>query len=279
MEGCYLIFSFCNTNIGNSLFFLKSQDQFGAMGSINQNIKYLRRLRRWTQMEMAAKIGIKRSLLGAYEEGRANPRNEVLERISDLFHISLDDLMRSDLNAKGGNYQERRRRLKEEEPRQIIEFVPVQATAGYLSGYQDLEFIEELNTFTLPMIGAGHFRAFEISGDSMLPVTSGSVIVGHKVTEWQEIKHRNTYIVLTRNEGIVYKRVLKSNRNKNRITLLSDNPQFESYSILLEDILEMWEADAVINKISRNQQLNVTHLAEMVNHLQEQVSVLKKKVK
>ncbi len=249
------------------------------MGSINQNIRYLRRLRRWTQLEMAAKLGIKRSLLGAYEEGRANPRNEVLEKISDLFHISLDDLMRSDLSVKGGNYRERRRRLKEEEPRQVIEFVPIKAMAGYLSGYQDLEFIEELNTFTLPMIGAGHFRAFEISGDSMLPVTSGSVIVGHKITEWQEIKHNHTYIVLTRTEGVVYKRVLKNNRNKNKITLLSDNPQFESYSAYLDEVMEMWEADAIINKISRNQQLNVTHLAEMVSHLQEQVSVLKKKVK
>lgn len=249
------------------------------MAIVNQNIRYLRLLRGWTQLEMAAKIGIKRSLLGAYEEGRASPRNEVLEKLSDLFHITIDDLMRIDLSSKEGNYQERRRRLKEGQPRQIIEFVPIKAMAGYLSGYQDLEFIEELNTFTLPMIGAGHFRAFEIAGDSMLPVASGSVIVGHKITEWQDIRHNQTYIVLTRNEGVVYKRVLKNNRNKSKITLLSDNPQYESYHILLEEVLEMWEADAVINKISRHQQLNVTHLAEMVSHLQEQVSVLKKKVK
>ncbi len=248
------------------------------MNCINKNIRYLRRLRSWTQVEMAAKLGIKRSLLGAYEEGRANPRGEVLERLSDLFYLSLDDLMRTDLSAKEGNYQERRRRLKEQ-PRQIIEFVPVKAMAGYLSGYQDLEFIEELNTFTLPMIGAGRFRAFEIAGDSMLPVTSGSVIVGHKIAEWQEIKHNQTYIVMTREEGIVYKRVLKNNRNKNKITLLSDNAQYESYHVELNDVLEMWEADAIINKISRDQQLNVTHLADMVSQLQQQVSVLKKKVR
>lgn len=248
------------------------------MSLVNKNIRYLRHLRSWTQLQMAAKLSIKRSLLGAYEEGRAQPRPEVLEKLSDLFHISLDDLMRTDLSAKEGNYLERRRMLKEQ-PRQVIEFVPVKAMAGYLSGYQDLEFIEELNTFTLPMIGAGHFRAFEIAGDSMLPVTSGSVIVGHKISEWQDIKHNHTYVVLTQHEGVVYKRVLKNNRNKNKITLLSDNTQYESYHVQLEEVLEMWEADAIINKVSRSQQLNVTHLAEMVSHLQEQVSVLKKKVK
>src|SRR5699024_7098515 len=248
------------------------------MALINENMKYLRRLRSWTQVQMAAKLGIKRSLIGAYEEGRAHPRTEVLERLSDLFHISIDDLLRTDLSAKEGNYLERRRRLKEQ-PRQVIEFVPVKAMAGYLSGYQDLEFIEELNTFTLPMIGAGHYRAFEVSGDSMLPVTSGSVIVGHQISDWQEIKHNHTYVVLTRDEGIVYKRIMKNNRNKNKITLLSDNPQYESYRVNLEEVLEMWHAGAVINKISREQQLNVNDLDEMVGKVQEQVSGLKRKIK
>ena len=247
------------------------------MDKVNKNLKYLRKLRGWTQEEMAPKLGIKRSLLGAYEEGRAKPRNQILEKLSDLFQVSIDDLLRMDLSAEEGDYLERRRRLKEH-PRQVIEFVPVKAMAGYLSGYQDREFIEELNTFTLPMIDAGHYRAFEIAGDSMLPVPSGSVVVGHRVADWQDIRHKQTYVVLTREEGVVYKRVLKNNRNKNKITLLSDNSQYESYYVQLEDVLEMWEVDAVVSKVSSHQQLNVSHLADMVSQLQAQVSVLRKKV-
>ena len=60
-------------------------------------------------------------------------------------------------------------------------FVPVKAAAGYLAGYADPEFIDELNTFTLPMLAPGKYRAFEIVGDSMLPTQSGSVIVGERV--------------------------------------------------------------------------------------------------
>ncbi|HNP53462.1 MAG TPA: helix-turn-helix transcriptional regulator, partial [Ferruginibacter sp.] len=46
-------------------------------------MKYLRKLRGWTQEEFAQKLQIKRSLLGAYEEERADPRLEVLEIVAD----------------------------------------------------------------------------------------------------------------------------------------------------------------------------------------------------
>ena len=63
----------------------------------------------------------------------------------------------------------------------------------------------------------------------MLPTPSGSVIVGEKVENIDDVKTSSTYIVISRNEGIVYKRVLKSNRNKNKVTLVSDNPQYQPY--------------------------------------------------
>ena len=99
-----------------------------------------------------------------------------------------------------------------------VRFVPVKAAAGYLAGYGDPEFIDELNTFTLPMLAPGQYRAFEIIGDSMLPTPSGSVIVGEKVDDLEDVKNSNTYVVLSKNEGVVYKRIIKNNRVKNKIT-------------------------------------------------------------
>ena len=55
------------------------------MSTANQNLKYLRKLRGWTQQEFADKLRIKRSLLGAYEEERAKPHLDVLETICDIF--------------------------------------------------------------------------------------------------------------------------------------------------------------------------------------------------
>src|SRR5215216_5646875 len=191
------------------------------MGIANKNLKYLRKLRGWTQEEFAKKLRIKRSLLGAYEEERADPRMEVLEIVADMFKLTLDDLLRKELSENKGSYISKRRAQKLASGRADIPFVPVKAAAGYLAGYADPEFIDELNTFTLPMLAGGDYRAFEIVGDSMMPTPSGSVIVGERVQDLEDVKSNQTYIVVSKTEGVVYKRMMKSNKQKNKYTLIS----------------------------------------------------------
>src|SRR5882724_8907697 len=212
------------------------------MAIANKNLKYLRKLRGWTQEEFAQKLRIKRSLLGAYEEERAEPRIDVLEVVCDIFKLTLDDLLRKDLSDNKSNYLAKRRAMKLASGRSDIPFVPVKAAAGYLAGYADTEFIDELNTFTLPMLTGGNYRAFEIIGDSMMPTPSGSIIVGEKVEDLEDAKSNIAYIVVSRNEGIVYKRIVKSNRAKNKLTLVSDNPAYQPYQVNAEDVIEMWQA-------------------------------------
>ncbi|NCU05931.1 MAG: LexA family transcriptional regulator [Chitinophagaceae bacterium] len=248
------------------------------MATANQNLKYLRKLRGWTQEEFAQKIGIKRSLVGAYEEERAEPNYEVLETVSDLFKVSIDDLLRKDLSESKGSYLAKRRQLKMMAETNVIHFVPVKAAAGYLNGYADPEFLDELNTFTLPMLSGGTYRAFEIVGDSMLPTPSGSVIVGEKVHNLDDVKNNNAYIILSKSEGVVYKRVLKSNRSKNKLTLVSDNPAYQPYQVNAEDVLEFWSAQMVLSRVNQAQRWDVTNLASLVSNLQDQVNNLKKKM-
>jgi transcriptional regulator with XRE-family HTH domain len=247
------------------------------MSQAGQNLKYLRKLRGWTQEEFAVKLGIKRSLIGAYEEERADPRLEVL--VCDIFKLTLDEILLKDLSNTAGTYLAKRRQQKMlTAERNVIHFVPVKAAAGYLAGYADSEFIDELNTFTLPMLAGGNYRAFEIIGDSMLPTPSGSIIVGEKVDFKEDVKSDQAYIVISRHEGIVYKRVVKNNKLKNKFTLVSDNPQYQPYQVNIEDVVELWQAQMVISKVSAQQRWDMNSLASMVNNLQSQVSTLKKKL-
>lgn len=248
------------------------------MSLANKNLKYLRKLRGWTQEEFANKLRIKRSLLGAYEEERADPRLEVLEVVADMFKLSLDDLLRKDLSEGKGSYISKRRAQKLAAGRGDIPFVPIKAAAGYLAGFADPEFIDELNTFTLPMLAGGDYRAFEIVGDSMMPTPSGSVVVGEKVENLENLKTSNTYVVVSKTEGIVYKRVMKNNRQKNKFTFVSDNPAYQPYTVAAEDIVEVWQAQMIIAKANTQQRWDVGQLASMVNNLQQQVTVLKKKM-
>jgi len=248
------------------------------MAISNQNLKYLRKLRGWTQEEFARKLRIKRSLLGAYEEERAEPRIDVLEVVSDIFKLTLDDLLRKDLSDSKSNYLAKRRAIKLASGRSDIPFVPVKAAAGYLAGFADPEFVDELNTFTLPMLAGGNYRAFEIIGDSMLPTPSGSVIVGEKLENLEALKNNAACIVVSRNEGIVYKRVQKNGRAKNKLTLVSDNPVFHPYTVNAEDVLEMWQAQVVISKTNTQQRWDMHQLANIVTDLQEQVTSMKKRM-
>src|SRR5882757_2986933 len=248
------------------------------MSTAGQNLKYLRKLRGWTQEEFANRLNIKRSLIGAYEEERADPRLEVLEIVADIFKLSLDELLLKDLSNTGNSYLAKRRQQKmATAERNIIHFVPIKAAAGYMTGYADSEFIDELNTFTLPMLSGGNYRAFEIIGDSMLPTPSGSIIVGEKVDSMDDVKNNNAYIVVSRNEGIVYKRIVKNNRSKAKVSLVSDNPSYQPYQVNADDIVELWQAQVVIGKVATQQRWDVNSLANLVNNLQDQVSTLKKK--
>jgi DNA-binding XRE family transcriptional regulator/phage repressor protein C with HTH and peptisase S24 domain len=271
------------------------------MSYAGKNLKYIRKQREWTQEEMANQIQIKRSLVGAYEEERAEPRLEVMESICALFSINLEQFLFQDLSLTGSmegdgegssgnssknNYLERRRALKSDKSNSlapIVPFVPVKAAAGYLAGYADPEFLDELNTFTLPMLAPGDYRAFEIIGDSMLPTPSGSVIVGEKVASFKEVKNSNTYIVVSNSDGVVYKRIITNDDrskegNGDRLTLLSDNPLYEPYQVNTTDIVEIWKAVYIIHKAGAQPMWNVDQLAGVVNNLQDQITSLKNKL-
>jgi phage repressor protein C with HTH and peptisase S24 domain len=190
---------------------------------------------------------------------------------------------RAGFGQEGGSssnaYLDRRRAMKMDKSASIVPivpFVPVKAAAGYLAGYADPEFLDELNTFTLPMLAPGDYRAFEIIGDSMLPTPSGSVIVGEKVANLKEVKNSNTYIVVSNADGVVYKRIITNDDHQEKLTLLSDNPLYEPYQVNSQDIVEIWKAVYVIQKAGAQPMWDVDQLAGVVNSLQDKISTLKR---
>lgn len=125
--------------------------------------------------------------------------------------------------------------------------VPVKASAGYLNGYADPEYVAALPKFYLPMFKQGTFRAFEIKGDSMLPLVSGTVIIGEYVENWADVKAGETYVVVSKSDGVVYKRIGNRFKENKKLKLVSDNPVYEPYEINGEDVLEIWKGKGYIS--------------------------------
>lgn len=259
------------------------------MQLVTSNIRHLRKHAGFTQAQLAEKLDIKRSLVGAYEEGRAEPKLSTLVNVAKLFQVTLDDLITLDLQltapakhvsgadkAVGGNLRVLAITVDQDE-KENIELVPYKASAGYLNGYADAEFIEELPRFKLPMLGnTGTFRAFEISGDSMLPIASGTVIVGRFVEDWSQIKDGTPCIVVSQKEGVVFKRIFNKIEGSATLRLHSDNPIYSPYEVHLQDVVEIWEAKSYISSTFPIADLSLDKLSSIVLDLQKEMQKLKK---
>ena len=253
------------------------------MANISQNIKFLRKKKGLTQQQFADEIGIKRSLVGAYEEERAEPKYELLKKIALYFDISLDDFINEEINEKWapkpkGN-PDNLRILSisvDKDDNENIELVPMKASAGYLNGYADPEFVAQLPKFYLPMFKQGTYRAFEIKGDSMLPLVSGTTIIGEYVENWGDVKTGDTYVVLSKTEGIVYKRIGNKYRDNKKLKLLSDNPVYDPYEVSGEDILEIWKAKAYLSTHlpMPTPEPSIENLTSMMSEMQKSISKL-----
>jgi transcriptional regulator with XRE-family HTH domain len=263
------------------------------MSLISENLKHLRKQLGLTQEQMAVQLGIKRSLLGAYEEGRADPRISNLLKFAEIFTLPVDQLISTDLTqmnpvVKNGTHEKPQDNLRvlsitvDQHDKENIELVPQKAAAGYLNGYSDPEYIEELPRFQLPVLpGSATYRAFEISGDSMLPLRSGTIVIGQFLEDISSMKNGKTYVLVTKDEGIVYKRVYRYSDNQELFCLASDNRQYSTYDVDGNDFIEIWEAKAFISmefpEPGEDDEMTLKKLADIVLDLQQEIIKLKDK--
>lgn len=226
------------------------------MNYLASNIRFLRKQQSLTQDELSIALNINRSMIGAYEEGRAVPRITMLQAISVYFSITLDQLINTDLSANKSIESEQVEPVDikgsqlrilttvvDSINRELITVVPVKAAAGYLNGYADPEYIGQLPRFTLPvpeLAGERTRRVFQIQGDSMLPVQPGTYILCDYLQNWNELQEGQACILITLNEGLVYKRVYSKRVLENTLLLQSDNPDYEPYTVALSDVCEIW---------------------------------------
>ncbi|MBS9524726.1 helix-turn-helix domain-containing protein [Litoribacter ruber] len=250
--------------------------------NLGKNIRFLRKSSAMTQEELSERLGVKRTMISAYEDGRSEPKLPSLQKVASIFNVSLDDLIERDLETQGKRtFQSAETRIltvtldkKEEE---TIPMISQKASAGYLNGYSDPEYMEQLPQFNLPNLPRNaSYRGFEISGDSMLPILPGTVIIGSFIDDFQNVKSGKTYVLVTGTEGIVYKRLFNYLEEKGTLLLVSDNEQYKPYEIAPEDVLEIWEAKAFISTEfphpkDKKEKVTLEDLSEMISDLKSEI--------
>ncbi|WP_299363655.1 S24 family peptidase [Winogradskyella sp.] len=125
-----------------------------------------------------------------------------------------------------------------------VVYVPVQARAGYLNGYGDPEYIESLPSFHMPYLTNGTYRCFEVKGNSMFRTFfDGDLVFGKFVEDLRDIRDGRIYVIVSKTEGVVLKRVINKIEERQKLILKSDNKDgnYPTYTINAEDIEELWD--------------------------------------
>jgi transcriptional regulator with XRE-family HTH domain len=266
---------------------------------LKENMKYLRKQHAMTQGQLADLLESKRSLIGSYEEGRGVPKLSIIRRMSEIFEVSMDNLLAVDLSKnklEDGKQKVNHKSVEgvdtndnsvkglkvlsvvvTPENNELISIVPVKASAGYLNGRADSEYIGQLPHFSMPVaeLSQGRsYRVFQIKGDSMLPIPSGSYIFCDYVEEVADIREGKPYVLITSDEGIVYKRIFLT--GENHLQLKSDNQEYEPYTIETISVLEIWRALGFLSfELPEPDALNVQKLSSVLVRMQEELAKMK----
>jgi DNA-binding XRE family transcriptional regulator len=256
--------------------------KLNSMIYLQQNIRFLRKNKGFTQGQLAEKLGIKRSLIGAYEEERAVPKLLIIQQLSQLFGVSIDRLLTIDLSKEkvlpAGDFRVLAT-VVDSNNEERISIVPVKALAGYLNGLADPDYVAELPHFALPVSELSHgltYRVFQIKGDSMLPVPPGAYIFCSYLESFSGIKNGKPYIVITANDGIVYKRVYNHVEEDGTLLLKSDNEEYQPYRVTADSVLEIWQALGYLTfELPEPDEMDIHQISSMLYKMQDDIKQLK----
>jgi phage repressor protein C with HTH and peptisase S24 domain len=126
----------------------------------------------------------------------------------------------------------------------LVPLVGIKAQAGYIKGFEQVDYMETLEMYSLPPgvnpTGA-IWRYFEVDGDSMEPTFStGDVVLATMVPheDWSDIKNFCVYVMLTADQ-LLLKRLYK--KSDTEWVLISDNEEVAPQVVLkTEDIRQLW---------------------------------------
>lgn len=261
------------------------------------NIRLLRARRKRTQDEVASALGIKRAKYNSYENGIAtNPPLDTLVAVSNYFKMSLDTLVKIDMSRlseyklheleRGFDDYMAGTKLRvlsttvDSRNRENVELVSLRARAGYTNSYSDPEFIAALPVFQLPFLSSERkYRAFQLEGDSMHPIPHGAYVIGEFIQDWRDIKDGTACIILTQEDGAVFKIVENQLKENKTLLLKSLNKLYGPYEVKANDVREVWKFVHYLSKELPEEQMTPDKLAATVMKMNEELSLLKKKVK
>ena len=222
----------------------------------SHNLIEIRNLYNLSQEDLAKNIGRTRELVNKMERGKAAISAPTWKRIQNYLSTLNKVDFSQEVNYLGKASQSpsrskvnmpyflERREQKREAVSLQIPLVGIKAQAGYIKGFEHVDYMDTLDKYSLPPgvnpLGAV-WSYFEVDGDSMEPTLyAGDVILASMLPQedWTDVKNFCVYILLTGDQLLV-KRVYR--KNDQEWVLLSDNEEVAPQVLIpVDNIKQVW---------------------------------------
>ncbi len=210
------------------------------------DIKELRKGLKLSQTDFGKAIGASLRSVQNYEKGDTQPSADVLMKLIEL-------------NAKHNTHIDTKTTILNEPDAVWVDysgfmFVPLvmhRAQAGFLNGYGDEEYYEELPKvpFEVDKEYKGRYLCFEVSGDSMdnnspESLLEGDILLCREVQKhhWSNKLHINQwdFVLVHKDEGILVKRIVDHNTSTGDLTLHSLNEYYTDKIVNIKHLIAIF---------------------------------------
>lgn len=224
------------------------------MSFFGKNIKKIRGVKGMSQQVFAEVFDLKRATLGAYEEGRSEPKIETIIKIANHFSISIDDLLVAELTVnkllKFKGDLTLQAEVIEKEHFAIVPCITEKNNNDYLKFYKKENFINDLPIVQLPINTEKKFRGFTVLNLEMTNHDKGlfpkDVVIGEFVplNIIKKLNNGELALVLVKNELILRRLYIA----KDEVILRADHKNIEDKKYKLSDVKELWKVRYVFYK-------------------------------
>jgi transcriptional regulator with XRE-family HTH domain len=256
------------------------------MSLIGKNIKKIRTIKKLSQADFAARFNLARASIGAYEEGRAEPKIDNVIQIASEFRISIDALLTRELTINDIFHFDDIHKELLERPRtdwqlkkRRIPFVSAEHQLEYSLKYNKNDFNDQLPHFIIPQLEDGKHKAFEVITSDMefenQGIKKGDIAIGKKL-DIQRLTTKETEnpVVLVTNRNVLIRKV--SPTTESQLKAESFNPKIKDETIDPVDVLESWMVIALLTFDIRPPQPVELRFSELEKRMAQLEQVIRK---
>lgn len=244
------------------------------MSLFGTNIKKIRKLKSLSQKDFADLFGLKRGALGAYEEGRSEPKVDTIINVANYFSIPIDDLLKRELKINellkfDTSLTTDESRLRRTFPR--IPFISKSNQNDYLKYHQKESFIKNMAYIEWPVDKEGKtYRFFEISDLEMSNSQGGLYPKDIVLLEKTNLENLDTNLpALVISDEVKLRKIVKKG---DVLKLVASHPAIEDVDVEISNVKELWVLVGLFQKYRKmdNQsdlQMQIDRLSKKVEDL------------